>query len=300
MSEGLKAWGRLLRLSLAATAIGDVLAGSVLAGASEARFLEIGLLVLASLSVYHGGMAFNDWCDAPGDAKTRPERPIPAGQIRRSSALRVALLLFLVGPLLAALVHPLAGGWLLLLALCAAFYDKRGRGPILGPLLLGICRGMNLSTPLIAFGADGLPLAVWSAPLLYAVYVFLLSRLGRLEDGEGTASTSRTPRNLLVALAVVFWALPWLPLPGVEGTARASALALCLAASWGLLQQARRLTVWQPADLLPAMGCALRRMLPFAAALACLVGSPFGYAVALVILLLYPFSFLLRGVFPPS
>ena len=47
--------------------------------------------------------------------------------------------------------------------------------------------------------------------------------------------------------------MPWLPLPEVEASGRFAALALCIAASWGLLQQAQRLTEWKPADLLPAI-----------------------------------------------
>ena len=293
-------WGRLLRLSLSATAIGDVLAGSALAGASFDRAPQIALLVGASLAVYHGGMAFNDWCDRKADAITRPERPLPSGAIRPGAALGVALFLFALGPLLGSFVHPRAALALALLAGCAALYDARGRGPWLGPLLLGLCRALNLGIPILLLGGTQLPPGVWSAPLLYGLYVFLLSRLGRLEDGEGSARTEATPRLLLYSLAGIFWVLPWLPIPGAAPHGRALALTLGAAASWGLVQQGRRLVEWKPADVMPAMGCALRRMLPFAAALGCLVGTPFALVAAVCILLLVPFAFWLRGVFPPS
>ncbi len=294
------AWGRLLRLSLSATAIGDVLAGSALAGASWNRAPEIALLVGASLCVYHGGMAFNDWCDRDGDRETRPERPIPSGQISSRAALSAALALFLLGPALGMVVAPRAAFGLAGLALCAALYDFMGRGPWLGPLLLGLCRALNLAIPIWLLTDGTVEPAVWTAPALYGIYVFVLSRLGRLEDGEGTARTESTPRLLLYTLAAIFWLIPWLPLAGTTMLGRTAAFALCAAASWGLIQQGRQLVEWKPSDLMPAMGCALRRMLPFSAALACLVGTPFAWASAVAILLLVPFAYWLRVIFPPS
>ncbi len=72
------AWGRLLRLSLAPSAAADALAGITI-GAWGAFPLDARVLLSAagSLCVFHGGMALNDWADREGDARTRPDRPIP-------------------------------------------------------------------------------------------------------------------------------------------------------------------------------------------------------------------------------
>ena len=311
MNQGLAVWGRLFRLSLAPTAIGDVLAGSVLAAtvggavglAAASKTL---LLVVCSLLVYHGGMAFNDWCDREEDAQVRSDRPIPSGAISPRAALLAALLGFALGPVLAAFVNPIAGVWAAVLAFGAALYDYRGRGAWLGPGLLGLCRAMNLGLPIVAFGGMDALLVLWPAPALYGTYVFVLSRLGRLEDGEATAANRHVPRVLLFLLGLIFWLLPFLPMsfPHTPEDSvqlgRMVALGIGLAASWGLFTRAKNLGDWKPSDLIPAMGCALRRMLPFSAALASLPGTTQGFGVALLILCLYPFAVWLRGVFPPS
>ena len=92
------ALGRLLRISLFPSAFADVAAGIVLG--TRGAGLPLGtsaLLVLASLCVYHGGMALNDWVDREGDRRTRPERPIPSGAIPAPAALAITAGLFAVG-----------------------------------------------------------------------------------------------------------------------------------------------------------------------------------------------------------
>jgi hypothetical protein len=311
VNSGFASWGRLFRLSLAPTAIGDVLAGSVLAATAGGAFdlaatTTTLVLVACSLLIYHGGMAFNDWCDREEDAKVRQDRPIPSGAITPRAALLAALFGMTLGPLLAASVEPMAGLWAAGLAFSAALYDYRGRGAWLGPGLLGLCRAMNLGLPILAFGGSEALLLLWPAPALYGAYVFVLSRLGRLEDGEATAANRHVPRILLFLLGFIFWVLPFVPVSFPHtpeesvDLGRKVALGIGLAASWGLLTRAKSLGEWKPADLIPAMGCALRRMLPFSAALAALPGTPQGFGVALLILCLYPFAVWLRGVFPPS
>jgi 4-hydroxybenzoate polyprenyltransferase len=297
----LAAWARLLRISLAPTAVADVLAGLVLAQGFLPGWNTTLLLVGASLCVYHGGMALNDWSDRVEDAKTRPNRPIPSGRISPNMALAAAAGLFSSGVLLAVLVSPAAGGWVLALALCAASYDLFGRGPWLGPLLLGACRAANMSVGFFAVDVDFMAISsLWSAPLLYGMYVFTLSRLGRMEDGEDSSRKTRTPRQLLVSLAVWFWIIAFLPVPYASLPGRGVALFLGIAASIGLLRQAKKLETWVPADVVPAMGCALRRMLVFSAAVAALPGGLNNALVVLLILSLYPVAWYLRRVSPPS
>src|SRR6185369_8346912 len=163
----MRAWGRLLRLSLAPTAAADIVAGVALGGGAWSS--RSALLVLASLCVYHGGMALNDWADREEDARVRPDRPIPSGRIRPGVALAVALALLAAGPCLAAAASPLSGAILAAVSLAAAAYDLRGRGPVRGPLLLGICRAGNLAAGIAFAGGRGfLPAG------LYGAYVFFV------------------------------------------------------------------------------------------------------------------------------
>src|SRR6185295_14130142 len=100
-------------------------------------------------------------------------------------------------------------------AACAAFYDLFGRGAWLGPLLLGLCRAGNLGLGL----AYASTLGAWRpalscAPLAYGLYVFLVSRLARLEDVEPARYESGElhPERWAVAAALALLAV------GVVGT----------------------------------------------------------------------------------
>ena len=144
----MKAWGRLLRLSLAPTAAADIAAGAV-AGAGAWPTGGVFVLMLASLAVYHGGMTLNDWADREGDRPLRPDRPIPSGAVRPAAALLVGASLLLIGPLLAYSCSPASAGVLLAVSATAFAYDVRLRGAVLGPLLLAACRAGNLTAGIV-------------------------------------------------------------------------------------------------------------------------------------------------------
>lgn len=210
------AWGRLLRLSLAPSAAADALAGMTI-GSWGAFPLDAraALMPIASLCVFHGGMALNDWADREGDARTRPDRPIPSGAVPARAALWVAVLLLFAGPVLAHFATPAAGLCLGAVAATAACYDVRGRGAWLGPTLLGLCRCGNLAAGVLAGAALGgvalaqVPHWAWLVCGLYGLYVFSASRLARLEDDEDERDLGARPTRALLASAVCLAALPW-------------------------------------------------------------------------------------------
>ena len=312
--------GRLLRISLAPSAAADVAAGVVL-GAGGAWPTGPGpwLLICASLGIYTGSMALNDWSDREHDRATRPERPIPSGAVAPGAALAVGLGLVLGGVALALFADASGprdgrawgtGPWMLAVASLAVAYDLGVRGPLAGPLLLALCRGGNLGAGLVlargAWPTLAAADAVFVAPLLYALYVFVASRLGRMEDSEDRLDPGRARRLvfsaalLLVSMPWILWAvLPptragWLPLEAIPATA----------ASWGLFRAARR-TDWTLPIVMQTMGLLLRRLLIVSAilALAALRFDGAGLAPLLVagaILLGYPLAHRLRKRFPPS
>jgi 4-hydroxybenzoate polyprenyltransferase len=308
-------WGRLLRLSLAPTALADVAAGTVLgAGAWPGGAGAAGpfVLMLGSACVYHGGMALNDWADRAEDARVRGARPLPSGAIRPPAALAVAAVLLVLGPALGFLAAPASGIALALVAALAAAYDLAGRGALLGPLLLGLCRAGNLSAGVLLGLAQpraepGLRL-LWLAPLLYGLYVFAVSRLARLEDAPAEARSGAGPRRALATAALLLVALGCLRLvlePSAVPTRLALAGAwtgavLAVLGSRALLVRALRGELASAGAVMASVGMALRRLLVATAALAAQAGSPSGLVVAGAILLGYPLAFALRRVFPPT
>lgn len=304
MGERLRAVGRLLRLSLTVSALADVAAGVLLGARGWPGGTAPWALVLASACVYHGGMALNDWADREHDARTRPDRPIPSGVLSARFALGLGLALLAGGSALALWVNPVAGAALSGVAALAFLYDVAGRGPWSGPLLLGLCRGGNLGAGLLlGAGLVGSERTLaWLLPpaLAYALYVFVVSRLGRLEDAEDAlALESRTPSVLVAAAALCLLTPACLPLE-VEGSSRLLSLAIAGAGAFGLLRVAAAKRSWTAAEIPPVMGMALRRLLVFSASVAVLAGSPAGWIGGGLILAGFPLSHALRRVFPPS
>ena len=310
--------GRLLRVSLAPSAPADVVAGVLLGAGAWPPGAAPFLLVLASSCVFHGGMALNDWADREEDARTRPDRPLPSGQLTPGFALRLAVALLLGGGLLALAVEPLAGSLLFSVAGVAALYDLRWRGPWLGPVALGVCRAGNLGAG-VALGASlgtrtadtvtALHPELWfAAPAAYGLYVLLVSRLGRLEDAQDEVeSRVLAPRQLVFLIALVLMTSALVPAPhrfppehGAAAWVRPLALGLAAGGAWGLVRAAWHARTWDSGDILPVMGMALRRLMVFSAVVAVVSGSLDGWVGAGLILLGLPLSARLRRTFPPS
>ncbi len=314
-----KSLGRLLRLSLTWTAASDVAAGVVFGAGAWPGGGAPFVLMAASLCVYHGGMGLNDWADRAEDARLRPDRPIPSGDVSAPLALALSLALLVAGPLLAWTVDARPAQLLGLVAALATVYDLWGRGPVSGPALLAACRGGNLAAGIVLgrIAAGAQPFAsptLWMLPTLYAAYVFVVSRLGRLEDQADGRALGRWPGTWVACAAGLLLVLPVFPplalVPsatnGFAGWLARESVRVPLATlvvgagAFGLLRTAFRRAPWTRPRVLAAMGMALRRLLVFTAGVALLTGRPAGLYVATGILLGYPLSYALRRVFPPS
>ncbi len=304
------AWGRVLRLSLAPSAVADVAAGLFIAHWGLFPPLSsVWPMLAASACVYHGGMALNDWADRDDDARTRPERPIPSGELRAShvGVVGAALLVLAVG--FAALVSPAAAAWAAGLAALVLAYDFGSRGAWSGPFLLGACRAANLAFGLLHAStlsdhfAHALPRAWFALPLLYGAYVFSASKIARLEDRADDAGVGGVARVYAGLTALLLLA------PAVVDVQRESALApdlvalaVAAAASWSLLRAAATTREWTRAACGRFTGLALRRLLVFTAV--CVLShrgaTSDGWVLALAILAGFPLSAALRRVFPPT
>ncbi|MBI5431941.1 MAG: UbiA family prenyltransferase [Planctomycetes bacterium] len=322
------AWGRLLRLSLLPTALADIAAGAVWAqGGYRLSGLGICMLMLASLCVYHGGMALNDWADRHDDARTRPGRPLPSGAVSPRAALAVGVALLVLAPLLAFRVDRLCGFAILGVSVCAAAYDFIGRGAWLGPSLLALCRAGNLGAGVLLGVRYGETLVGGDVvlqpklaflPLAYGAFVFAVSRVGRLEDVETPLGRRPVPwivvgvallaSPLLVPVADVgpTWYSSWdLVLedgdwPLATWQVRTLVVGLLAWAAWAPLRLAFTVRTWTGALATQATGMLLRRLLVFTAAVAISRGSIDGLCIGGAILCGYPLAFALRRVFPPS
>src|SRR5215204_3535760 len=94
------AWWQLLRAANVFTAASNVIAGFLIVQRHWAPAETLALLIGASACMYLAGMVLNDVYDAELDAAERPERPIPAGHISRTTASSAGWALLTSGVLL--------------------------------------------------------------------------------------------------------------------------------------------------------------------------------------------------------
>lgn len=160
------------------TAVADILAGATIAGyfTGTSDWAQLFYLAGGSVCLYAGGVVLNDVFDLDIDRKERPERPIPSGAVpaRLAAAMGGGLLIF--GTLLAFLAGSTSGTIALILAILILLYDAvTKKYDFLGPLNMGLCRGVNLLLGMSVFGHLVFP---WLAfiPLLYIFAITLVSR----------------------------------------------------------------------------------------------------------------------------
>jgi 4-hydroxybenzoate polyprenyltransferase len=165
---------RLGRVSNLPTVGTNVLAGAILSGGPLEPGLLIVLLIALSL-FYTGGMYLNDAFDREVDARERPERPIPSGQISAREVfavgygmLAVAVLMLLVAPFSwrgRPDWAPVISG--LVLAGTITYYDARHKQDPLSPLVMGLCRVLvYLTAALAVAGRVGAPVIAGALALL--------------------------------------------------------------------------------------------------------------------------------------
>jgi 4-hydroxybenzoate polyprenyltransferase len=191
---------RLIRAPAALTVLGDTLAGAAAAG-RPLRGRRLALPV-ASVALYWAGMALNDYADRAVDARERPERPIPRGQISPNQALAVAGGLTVGGLALAA-----AGGGrdalrvATLLTGTILAYDCWLKHTPAGPVGMAACRGLDV---LLGAGWRAGHRALPAAGVLavHTLGVTTLSR-GEVHGGSAAIGTAATTCSALAGIAAL-------------------------------------------------------------------------------------------------
>ncbi|MGN6490835.1 MAG: UbiA-like protein EboC [Agriterribacter sp.] len=197
---------RLMRLANIITAVSDILAGIAISGyflsvdQPSFSWLPVILLIVSTVGLYGGGVVFNDVFDAELDAIERPERPIPSGLITKAAATLPGLVLLLTGIATAAWVHKtlLSASSLIAIAIAAGalVYDKwLKHHAVLGPLNMGICRGLNL-----LLGISIVPAAIpqyWYISIIPVLYIAAITMISRGEVHGGK-------KNMLYAAGILY------------------------------------------------------------------------------------------------
>ncbi len=171
-----RAYLQLMRFPAVFTAMADVFLGFTLNRVSFAEApWDLGLLVLASSCLYLAGMIFNDVFDRGIDAQERPERPIPSGRISVQAAAALGAMLMLAGIGAASTVGVNSLFVALLLSAFILAYDGWAKKTVLGPVVMGGCRFLN-----VILGASSLERAfqVWGVSPLQSPQLWIAAGLG--------------------------------------------------------------------------------------------------------------------------
>ncbi|MEE3002417.1 MAG: UbiA family prenyltransferase [Planctomycetota bacterium] len=127
--------------------------------------VALGAALVTALGLFGCGAAFNDVLDARHDAAFRPGRPIPAGRIRPTQALVIAILALVCAVIGASILGVAFGGgpwsiWLTLLtASLLLFYNSAAKFvPAVGVVTIGVIHAVHMLIP------------SWTLPILLPVW----------------------------------------------------------------------------------------------------------------------------------
>ncbi|MEC3880476.1 UbiA-like protein EboC [Parapedobacter sp. 10938] len=208
---GLKPYLQLMRPANIVTAISDVCAGTAIAllfvpEGSTLDWPVLVALIIATIGLYGGGVVFNDVFDADLDARERPERPIPSGKVSVGGATKLAMALFLIGVVAAGVVGVVAAMVALSIVVMCLLYDKWAKHhAIAGPLVMGLCRGLNLALGM-SYSVVALD-RVWFIAFVPVVYIAAVTTISRGEVHGGQRAPlylSALLYGIVVACIVAF------------------------------------------------------------------------------------------------
>ena len=144
---------QLFRAPNVFTAAADVAMGVAFVNSSIEPWIPIACLLGASCLLYTAGMVLNDVFDVEADARERPDRPIPSGQVSLAWARWLGFEFLVVGVVLGWCAG-FAGGPVSLpwrsgavatcLAACVLLYDGVLKNTFVAPLAMGACRFFNV------------------------------------------------------------------------------------------------------------------------------------------------------------
>jgi 4-hydroxybenzoate polyprenyltransferase len=216
-----RAYFLLARFSNLPTIWTNVLAGTIVSGAAFVK-ADVARLCVAVSLLYTAGMFLNDAFDRDFDARVRPDRPIPAGNVTARETFAAGWGLLAAGALvLATLGNAAVLEWGLLLAGAIVYYDYRHKQNPFGPVVMGVCRGLVYCVAAAVSSAVTLPVEV--AALVLTAYVIALTWVAKRAGASAGWLVPVLIAGISIVDAVVIGlsgggSLVWLALSGFPAT----------------------------------------------------------------------------------
>ncbi len=231
MSFNVRAYVSLTRPLNALLAALSVLLGAALSGSVE-NLAAVTFACVSGALIMAGGNVVNDYYDVEIDAINKPHRPLPAGQVSLTEAIRFAIILFTLGLFLSIFITWMSFGVAFGVSAGLYFYAFRLKRCVLwGNVAVSAFSAL-------AFVYGGLAAGGWSGAVIPGVFAFLF-HLGReilkdVEDFEADrANNARTlpvvhgkRRALLLATVVLGILIVLTILPYIRGVYSKAYLAV--------------------------------------------------------------------------
>jgi len=195
---------KLGRVSNLPTVWSNVVAAVALSGGASPLLV---LAIAAAVSLlYVAGMFLNDAFDREIDARERPERPIPSGEVGGELVFVVGFSLLVIGAVTLMTIEQEAGAYAMLLCGAIVLYNWRHKGNPVAPFVMGFCRALVYVVAAAAVAANPSDVLLPAAALL--AYVAGLTYTARMENLDRVGSWW----PLVVMAAPLVVALPHLQL----------------------------------------------------------------------------------------
>lgn len=206
---------QLCRFPAVFSAWADILVGQgIAAGKIDFSKPSLYWLLVATTGLYFSGMIFNDVADRNVDLRERPGRPIPSGRISLNLAVGLGLALMSGGLIASACAGPKSVMIGLLIAIAAQGYNFILKGTLIGCLVMGLCRGLNVllgASP--EFGWPIVEQLPASFAIIYTFYIAGLTWFARQESAMTIHRQELLGGIYLTSLARILWALQLLTRP---------------------------------------------------------------------------------------
>ncbi len=194
------------------------------------------LTLAASSLMYIAGMILNDVHDVPEDERLRAERPIALGRISLNAARRAGYGMLTAGVMLFVTAASVMKAWgagplVITLAVCILAYNTRVKDTLAGPVLMGLCRAVNIFAVMAVAEPAGVfqvlaqtdssslvtTYVAWKSPLFLipcAIFVYItgVTFYARNETEEGMEKSGVLGGAMAVLMMIggILILLPWL------------------------------------------------------------------------------------------
>ena len=303
LSTKFGAWLQLIRLPNLLTVPGDPLAGFTLAYFAgiynDPSNVNLQFCIFASLLFYCGGLLQNDYCDIAKDSETRPARPLPSRLINARTAVYAAFVLFMAGLIAAALVSILTFAIALTLVASISSYNCITKGKVvIGPINMGMCRGLSLLLGASALGRD----CIFNAPVIVSALglTFYIASVTSIAAKE-TQTVSLNKNRWLPTIILTCWFTILYFTIGIYNlwSLGAYLVLACISTIWTLYLTINLSSEVTPKTTQQTVGQLIRNLLLIQAAVISVAGW-FGILGAVTLVLAWPISYMLSRRFYSS